>query len=64
MPTRPLPVAPLEYLARDEQITRRTIENSFEDLEAKVDANRNKTSKQSSLAMRRFQFLLMGASNG
>jgi hypothetical protein len=64
MPTRPLPVAPLEYLARDEQITRRTIENSFEDLEAKVDANRNKTSKQSSLAIRRFQFLLMGASNG
>ena len=64
MPTSPLPVAPLEYLARDEQITRRTIENSFEDLEAKVDANRNKTSKQSSLAMRRFQFLLMGASNG
>jgi|TARA_R100000482_G_scaffold123859_4_gene74866 hypothetical protein len=64
MATRPLPVAPLEYLARDEQVTRRTIENSFEDLESKVDANRNKTSKESSLALRRFQFLLMGASNG
>ena len=64
MPTRPLPVAPLEYLARDEQITRRTIENSFEDLESKVDANRNKTNKNSSLALRRFQFLLMGASSG
>lgn len=64
MPTRPLPVAPIEYLARDEQVTRRTIENSFEDLDIKVDANRNKTNKQSSLALRRFQFLLMGASNG
>jgi hypothetical protein len=64
MPTRPLPVASQEYEANNEQITRRTIENSFQDLEAKVDGNTNKTSKPSSLALRRFQFLLMGASNG
>lgn len=62
--SRPLPVASIQYDAENEQISRRTIENSFQDLEAKVDGNTTKTNKPSSLALRRFQFLLMGASSG
>ena len=64
MASRPLPVASRQYDAENEQISRRTIENSFQDLENKVDGNTNKKSKPSSLALRRFQFLLMGASSG
>ena len=64
MASRPLPVASGQYDAENEQISRRTIENSFQDLEAKVDGNTSKKSKPSSLALRRFQFLLMGASSG
>jgi len=64
MQSRPLPVATPAYDPSNEQATRRTIEQSFQDLDSKVQANTSKTSKPSSLALRRFQFLLMGASNG
>ena len=64
MSTQPIHSAPSEYDAGNEQVARRTIETSFQDLESKVDGNTNKTNKDSSLALRRFQFLLMGASNG
>lgn len=64
MQSRPLPVATPSYDPSNEQSTRRTIEQSFQDLDSKVEANTSKTSKPSSLALRRFQFLLMGASGG
>ena len=64
MQSRPLPVETPSYDPSNEQSTRRTIEQSFQDLDSKVEANTSKTSKPSSLALRRFQFLLMGASGG
>lgn len=59
-----LPVARPEYDSENEQVTRRTIEQALQDMTSVVEGNRNKTNKLSSLALRRFQFLLMGASGG
>ncbi|MAD93984.1 MAG: hypothetical protein CML33_00620 [Rhodobacteraceae bacterium] len=59
-----LPVANKEYEQQNEQVARRTIEQSLQDISSTVEGNTNKTNKTSSLALRRFQFLLMGASNG
>lgn len=59
-----LPVAQAEYDRENEQITRRSIEQSLQDANASIEGNRDKTNKLSSLALRRFQFLLMGAGNG
>jgi len=59
-----LPVANSDYEQQNEQVTRRTIEQSLQDISTTVEGNTNKTNKDSSLALRRFQFLLMGASNG
>jgi hypothetical protein len=63
MANRPLPVAQLQYDVNNEQTTRRTIEQNLEDAEAKADRAIAKTDKLSSLSLRRFQFLLMGAGN-
>jgi hypothetical protein len=59
-----LPVANKEYDQQNEQVARRTIEQSLQDISSTVEGNTNKTNKTSSLALRRFQFLLMGASSG
>jgi hypothetical protein len=59
-----LPVASMDYEQQNEQVARRTIEQSLQDIASTVEGNTNKTNKDSSLALRRFQFLLMGASNG
>jgi hypothetical protein len=59
-----LPVANKEYDQQNEQVARRTIEQSLQDISSTVEGNTNKTNKNSSLALRRFQFLLMGASSG
>jgi hypothetical protein len=59
-----LPVATREYEQQNEQVARRTIEQSLQDISSTVEGNTNKTNKNSSLALRRFQFLLMGASSG
>ena len=59
-----LPVARPEYDSENEQVTRRTIEQALQDVTTIVEGNRNKPRKPSSLAIRRFQFLLMGASGG
>ena len=56
-----LPVAAEQYDGNDEQVMRRTVEQGFQDLRSDVVDNRSKTDKDSSLALRRFQFLLMGA---
>lgn len=59
-----LPVAQQGYDRENEQVTRRTIEQALQDVSSIVEGNRDKTNKLSSLALRRFQFLLMGATNG
>ncbi len=59
-----LPVATREYEQQNAQVARRTVEQSLQDISATVEGNTNKTNKDSSMALRRFQFLLMGAGNG
>ncbi len=65
MPSRrsvPLPVPTTEYAQENEALTRRTIEFAFQTLENDVELAKTQGDKTGSLAMRRFQFLLMGAS--
>lgn len=56
-----LPVSGIEYDADNEQSTRRTIELLVAALKNDMVEVRDKTDKPASLAMRRQQFLLMGA---
>jgi len=58
----PLPVPAPEYQADNEAITRRTIEQALDQIENDVNIAKTQGDKSGSLAMRRFQFLLMGAS--
>tara|TARA_R110000824_G_scaffold50815_6_gene141678 strand:+ start:5108 stop:5305 length:198 start_codon:yes stop_codon:yes gene_type:complete len=58
----PLPIATEEYDADNERILRRTVEFTFQTLENDVQLAKTQGDKDGSLAMRRFQFLTMGAS--
>ena len=58
----PLPVPLQEYNVQNEAITRRTLEFALDQIENDVDLAKTQADKPGSLAMRRFQFLLMGAS--
>ena len=60
--TTTLPSAEPEYRMDNERIMRRTAEQAFDDLRSDMVEVRDKTDKPASLAMRRHQFLLMGAS--
>ena len=60
--TTPLPVPTPVYDARAEAINRRTIEIAMDQIENDVVLAKTQGDKEGSLAMRRFQFLLMGAS--
>ena len=57
----PLPLATLEYEQQNEATTRLTIEQSLQDVKNDVVLAKTQGDKDGSLAMRRFQFLLMGA---
>jgi hypothetical protein len=59
-----LPISSQEYNSEDEQIMRRTIEQYLSDLRIDIIELRDATDSTASLAERRRQFLLMGASNG
>jgi len=59
-----LPISSPEYNEINERTTRRTIEQRFEDIRFDMIDNRDKLTSTSSLPIRRFQFLLMGASSG
>lgn len=61
---RPLNNAPDEYDARDERLSRRTIEQNFQDVSSDITAMKTQTDKDSSLSLRKYHFLLLGASNG
>jgi len=58
----PLPIPRVEYDSNNEAITRRTIEQALDQIENDVNLAKTQGDKPGSLAMRRFQFLLMGAS--
>jgi hypothetical protein len=56
-----LPVAQPEFVQLDEQTMRRTVEQGYTDLRLDVEEIQDKKSSAESLALRRHQFLLMGA---
>lgn len=56
-----LPTATEEYSSGDEQTMRRTAEQYMASLHDDISDQQNQTSAPSSLALKRFQFLLMGA---
>ena len=62
--TIPLPSPAQEYAKENEAVPRRTIEFTFQTLENDIELAKTQGDKPGSLAMRRFQFLLMGASGG
>ena len=55
-----LPIAGPEYELRDEQVMRRTVEQSLVSLRGDIVSNRDGTYSTASLAQKRHQFLLMG----
>jgi hypothetical protein len=59
--TFPLPRVTPEHDEHNEATMRRTVEQHLEDLRNDVVEIRDKGDSPSSLALRRFQFLLMGA---
>ena len=61
---RALNDAPPEYEAFDESMSRKTIEQNFDDVSSDINAAKTQTDKDSSLSLRKYQFLLLGASNG
>jgi len=60
--TNPLPSPSDEYDQENEQTMRRTVEFALQSIENDVLLAKTQADKDGSLAMRRFQFLLMGAS--
>ena len=58
----PLPIPAQEYDAENERLNRRTIELAFQVMENDVQLAKTQGDKDGSEAMRRVQFLLMGAS--
>ena len=61
---RALNRAPQEYEEYDESMSRRTIEQNFEDVSSDIHAVKIQADSDSSLSLRKYQFLLLGASNG
>ena len=59
-----LPTANIAYDFQNELTMRRTLERSFADVQDNLTEVTQKVGKEESLAMKRFQFLLMGAVNG
>tara|TARA_R100000544_G_C2221583_1_gene57905 strand:+ start:771 stop:968 length:198 start_codon:yes stop_codon:yes gene_type:complete len=60
--TTPLPIPKVDYDQQEEAFTRRTIELTIDQMENDIVLAKSQGDKIGSLAMRRFQFLLMGAS--
>jgi len=63
-PYRPLNRAPHEYEEHDESMSRRTIEQNFQDVSSDIHSVKIQADRDSSLSLRKYQFLLLGASNG
>tara|TARA_R110000850_G_C9717586_1_gene441888 strand:- start:207 stop:401 length:195 start_codon:yes stop_codon:yes gene_type:complete len=58
----PLPIASPEYNQFNEGVTRRTLELALSNADNEIEVAKRQSDKTGSLALRRFQFLLMGAS--
>ena len=58
----PMPLPRQEYDYENEAVFRRTIEFTFQTVENDVQLAKTQGDKDGSLAMRRFQFVFMGAS--
>ena len=56
--------APIEYEEYDESMSRRTIEQNFQDVSSNIQAVKVQADRDASLSLRKYQFLLLGASNG
>ena len=61
---RALNRAPHEYEEYDESMSRRTIEQNFQDVSSDINSVKVQADSDSSLSLRKYQFLLLGASNG
>ena len=61
---RALNRAPQEYEEYDESMSRRTIEQNFEDVSSDINSVKIQADSDSSLSLSKYQFLLLGASNG
>ena len=61
---RVLNSAPQEYEEYDESMSRRTIEQNLQDVSTDIHSVKMQSDKDSSLSLRKYQFLLLGASNG
>ena len=60
----PLPLASSEYDEMNEAISRRNIEQGFQDINSEVGLVKKAQDPITSKAIRRHQFLLMGAKHG
>jgi hypothetical protein len=59
-----LPLPDAQYNAFNESVTRRSLELEIQSLRSDINRAKIQSDSVGSLAMRKFQFLLMGASNG
>ena len=59
-----LNTAPVEYEEVNERVTRRTIEQNFQDVASDLHNVKTQNDKDGSLSLRMYQFLFLGASNG
>ena len=62
--TIPLPIANIEYDEVNEAVTRRTIEQAFQDINAEIGTLKTMQQSGVSKAIRKHQFLLMGVKHG
>ena len=60
---RPLDIATPGYEEEQEAIFRRTAEQNFQDIANDLHSIKIQADKDSSLSLRKYQFLLLGASN-
>ena len=60
----PLPVAPEEYSALDQSNMRSGLEGTILDIHVDIAGAKKMKNKESSLSIKRHQFLLMGSSGG
>ena len=61
---RALNQVPIDYEEYDESMSRRTIEQNFQDVSSDIQAVKVQADRDASLSLRKYQFLLLGASNG
>lgn len=59
-----LPVPNAQYDAYNESVTRRALELEIQNLRSEITRAKIQSDSVGSLAMRKFQFLLMGAASG